>query len=253
MMLNKIEHDGVLELQLARPPVNALNPALVAELRTAIADAPAHGARALILSGSEGMFSAGLDVPELLHLDRPAMQAFWQDFIELLHTIAVSTVPIVATITGHSPAGGAVLALFCDARFAAAGEFKMGLNEVQVGLPVPAIIHAALKRLVGAHQAERLCLHGLLIAPEEAQRIGFVDQVLPFERLRPAALSWCQSLLALPPGAVAATRKTARADLVAEFAELGSRSHEQLMQVWFSDETQAAMRKLVEQLHAKKA
>lgn len=252
-MLNRSDHDGVLELQLARPPVNALNPALVTELRTAIAEAPGQGARALILSGGEGMFSAGLDVPELLQLDRAAMQVFWKNFIDLLHTIAASPVPIVATITGHSPAGGAVLALFCDARFAAAGDFKMGLNEVQVGLPVPAIIHAALKRLVGARQAERLCLHGLLIAPEEARRIGLVDQVLPFSQLRPAALGWCRDLLALPSTAVAATRRMVRADLLAEFETLGSRSHEQLMQVWFSDETQGAMRRLVEQLRARKA
>ena len=72
-MLNRTDHSGVLELQLARPPVNALNPALITELRTAIGEAPANGARAVILSGTEGMFSAGLDVPELLQLNRPAM------------------------------------------------------------------------------------------------------------------------------------------------------------------------------------
>ncbi|MGB9429904.1 MAG: enoyl-CoA hydratase/isomerase family protein [Gammaproteobacteria bacterium] len=251
-MLEKIEHGNVLELRLAHPPANALNPALVHELHEAVKTAPASGVRALILSGAEGMFSAGLDVPALLKLDQAAMSAFWQEFISLLRLIAESSIPIAAALTGHSPAGGAVLAIFCDTRIAAEGKFKIGLNEVRVGLPVPAVIYAALKRLVGSRQAERLCLHGLLIAPEEALRIGLVDQVLPVEQVIPAALEWCRSLLELPPQAVAATRTLARADLVHLFSELGERSHADLMNMWFSAETQAAMRALVTQLAARK-
>ncbi|HET7921871.1 MAG TPA: enoyl-CoA hydratase/isomerase family protein [Gammaproteobacteria bacterium] len=251
-MLKKIDHDGVLELQLARPPANALDPALVRELREAIHHAAEGPARALILSGAEGMFSAGLDVPALLQLEREAMRAFWRDFIDLLRSIALSPLPIVAAMTGHSPAGGAVLAIFCDARMVAQGRFKIGLNEVRVGLPVPAIIHAALKRLVGARQAERLCLHGLLIDPDEALRIGLVDQVLPASELRPAALAWCRDLLALPAAAVTATRALVRADLAAAFDTLAKASHEDLMRVWFSEETQTAMRALVAELAARK-
>lgn len=252
-MLTKIDHgEGILELRLAHPPANALNPALVHALHQAFEAASRDGTLALILSGAEGMFSAGLDVPALLKLDRGAMTAFWREFIGLLRVIALSPVPVVAALTGHSPAGGAVLAIFCDARIAAEGKFKIGLNEVRVGLVVPSIIHAALKRLVGARQAERLCLHGLLIAPDEALRIGLVDQVLPAAQVIPAALEWCRSLLALPPQAVATTRKLARADLAALFEELGARSHDDLMNLWFSTETQAAMRALVEQLAARK-
>lgn len=251
-MLMKLDHGAVLELRLDHPPANALNPELVHELHEAIKAAPGTDACALILSGAEGMFSAGLDVPELLKLDSAAMSVFWKEFIELLRAIAVSPIPIAAALTGHSPAGGAVLVLFCDTRIAAAGEFKIGLNEVRVGLPVPTVIYAALKRLVGIRQAERLCLRGLLIAPDEALRIGLVDQVLPVEQVIPAALEWCRSLLELPPQAVAATRRLARADLVGLFSELGERSHADLMDAWFSVETQAAMRAMVAQLAARK-
>ena len=252
-MLSRIEHDtNILELRLAHPPANALNPALVHELHTAIKSAPDKGAHALILSGAEGMFSAGLDVPALLKLDKAAMGAFWKEFINLLQVIALSPVPIAAAITGHSPAGGAVLAIFCDTRIAAEGKFKIGLNEVRVGLPVPAVIYAALIRVVGVRQAERMCLHGLLISPDEALHIGLVDQVLPPPQVVPAALEWCRSLLALPPRAVAVTRKLARANLAGLFAELGERSQDDLMDKWFSAETQAAMRALVAELASRK-
>lgn len=252
-MLIKIDYDDVMELRLDHPPVNALDPELVHALRAAIEAAPAAKARALVLSGAEGMFSAGLDVPALLKLEREAMSEFWREFIELLRAIALSPLPIAAAITGHSPAGGAVLAIFCDARIAATGDFKIGLNEVRVGLPVPAVIYAAFKRLVGARQAERLCLHGLLISPDEALRIGLVDQVLPVEQVIPAALDWCRSLLALPPQAVAATRQLLRADLRAAVAELSKRSHAELVNVWFSAETQTAMRAMLAELAARKA
>ena len=251
-MLMQIEHEHILELRLDHPPANALNPALVHALREAIESAPAAQARALVLSGAEGMFSAGLDVPALLKLDQSDMHEFWREFIHLLRAIGLSALPIAAAITGHSPAGGAVLAIFCDTRIAAEGQFKIGLNEVRVGLPVPAVIHAALKRLVGERQAERLCVQGLLIPPAEALRIGLVDQVLPMEQVIPAALGWCRSLLALPSQAMAATRKLARADLSAAVLQLGERSHADLMNVWFSSEAQAAMRAMVAELAARR-
>ncbi|HSH27230.1 MAG TPA: enoyl-CoA hydratase-related protein, partial [Wenzhouxiangella sp.] len=76
-MLHNIDHgDGIVELKLDRPPVNALNPALVARLDAAIEQAIEDGARALIISGRDGLFSAGLDVPELLTLDEPGIRAF---------------------------------------------------------------------------------------------------------------------------------------------------------------------------------
>ena len=62
-MLNRIHHDAIVELQLARPPVNALNLSLLQELRGAVEEAPAAGARGIVLSGAPGMFSAGVDVP----------------------------------------------------------------------------------------------------------------------------------------------------------------------------------------------
>src|SRR5258708_276928 len=134
-MIQTIEHGAVRELRLDRPPVNALSPELIVALRQAIQAAPGEGPGALILSGAPGRFSGGLDVPLLLTLDRPAMAALWRDFYALLGAIAASPIPIAAAITGPAPAGGTVLALFCDWRVMAEGDYKIGFNEVQVGLP----------------------------------------------------------------------------------------------------------------------
>src|SRR5579885_791602 len=134
-MLTKIKHDDILELRLERAPVNALHHPLVQELKAAVEAAPKQGTKALVISGVPGMFSAGLDVAFLLAQDQAGMQRFWKDFFGMLRSIATSPIPIAAAMTGHSPAGGAVISIFCDYRIAAQGKFKIGLNEVQVGLP----------------------------------------------------------------------------------------------------------------------
>jgi len=250
-VLDSIRHDNVLELRLARPPVNALDPKLVAALREAIAHAPAQGVRAIVLSGPPGMYSAGLDVPTLLTLDRAGMIAFWNDFFGLVRTIARSPIPIVAAITGHSPAGGAVLAIFCDYRIMARGAFKIGLNEVQVGLTVPEPIQVGLRRLVGPYRAERLMVAGAMIETEEAVRIGFVDESLEVAEVVPRAIAWCQKLLALPHEAMSSTRRLARADLHAALdrADVG----EDFADAWFAEEAQTTLRALVAKLKAKTA
>ena len=245
-MLTRTAHDDqVLEIRLDRPPVNALDPALVAALRDAVRDAAGSGARAVVLSGAPGVFSAGLDVPVLLRLDRAEMASFWHDFVGLLEVIGRSPIPVVAAVTGHSPAGGAVLALFCDYRVMARGDFRIGLNEVQVGLPVPPVVQFALRRLVGAHRAERLMVAGAMVSPDEALRVGLVDELADVDLVVGQAVAWCRALLALPPAAMAETRRLARADLDAMLAEAGRGENPEFLERWFGAEAQSLLRALV--------
>jgi enoyl-CoA hydratase/carnithine racemase len=250
-MLDILRHDRILELRLARPPVNALNPALVQALREAVVAAPGQGARAIVLSGSPGMFSAGLDVPALLALDRDGMLGFWREFNALCGAIGRCPLPIVAAITGHSPAGGAVLALFCDFRVMARGAFKIGLNEVQVGLSVPEVIQFALRRAVGAQRAERLMVAGAMIESDEAARIGMVDELAEPDAVVARALAWCAQHLALPPEALAETRRMARADLHAALDRASSEPVEYFIERWFSEEAQRTLGGMLARLKAK--
>ena len=251
-MILTFEHGAIRELRLNRPPVNALSPELIAALLQAVEAAPKEGQRALVLSGQPGTFSAGLDVPALLKLDRTSMNALWRDFYQLLGAIASSPIPIAAAITGHAPAGGTVLALFCDGRVAAEGDWKVGLSEVQVGLPLPPVILSALRRLVGARNAERLAVSGLLVSPREAAALGLVDEVVPSEQVVGRAFKWCEGLLALPRAAMELTRRQARADLFGEFARDVDQELALVSSWWWSKETQAGLHRMVEQLDLKK-
>jgi enoyl-CoA hydratase/carnithine racemase len=251
-MIQTLDHGAVRELRLDRPPANALSLELIVALRKAVETASHDGARALVLSGSPGRFSAGLDVPLLLTLDRAGIAEVWRELYALLRALALSPIPIAAAITGHATAGGTVLPLYCDWRVAAQGDWKIGLNEVQVGLPLPPVVFVALRRLLGPRQAERLAVGGLLISPDEALKVGLVDELVPLDQVVSRAIEWSRGLLALPVDAMAVTRRQARTDLTKIFAAPFDAELEQVTANWWSAEAQTTLKVLVARLGKKK-
>jgi 3,2-trans-enoyl-CoA isomerase len=249
-MLTMIEHGEVAEISLNRPPVNAMNLEFLEAVIKAHADAVDAGARAVVISGREGLFSAGLDVRELLPADRGQIVHFWKRFFVLMSSLAGSRVPVAAALTGHSPAGGAVLALHCDYRVATRGDYRIGLNEVQVGLPVPPSILYMLELVVGPRQAMLLASTGALLSPEEALRVGLVDVLAEPGEAVGEAVQWCEQLLRLPQQAMNITRQAARASII-ERAQENEQYAETAADYWFSEETQQMMRQLVENLDKK--
>lgn len=247
--VERIVHGVIHELRLARPPVNALDPVLCGELADVI-DAAVHaGAHGLVLSGGPKVFSAGLDVPRLAALgdDRAALTTAWEAFFQAARALARCPVPVVSAIGGHAPAGGCVLALCCDYRVMAEGPFRIGLNETQVGLVAPEGIQYLLRRVVGAHRAERLLVAGELVESDRALALGLVDELADVEGVAIRARAWLQELLALPRQPMLETRAIARADLIAAL-EPGRIRLEHFIAGWYSADTQAALRALLARL-----
>jgi enoyl-CoA hydratase/carnithine racemase len=247
-MLNMTDHGRVRELQIDRPPANALNGELLRTLQSGLATAAAE-ADAVVLSGRPGMFSAGLDVPELLDLDREEFAGLWREFIGLQRTIATLPVPIAFALTGHAPAGGILLAVYGDYRVMPSGPFKTGLNEVKIGLVVPETPFRALRRLVGPVVAGELVLGGEMITSDRAAAIGLVDELVDSPAAAvAAALAWCERHLALPRDAMLASRAMARADLHALFEGESAARGDRFIEFWFSEDTRRRLRALVASL-----
>ena len=252
-MINVIEHGRIRELRLNRPPANALTRELLIELMNQVNTASRQGVGALVLTGMPGMFSAGLDIPVLLKLNRQEIAALWKALYDALGALACSTVPICAAVSGHAPAGGTVLAIFCHWRIAAEGPFKIGLSEVQAALPLPPVILHGLRRLVGPNQSERLAVRGLLLSPQEASAVGLVDETVPAQQVITRAIQWSEDLLAVPHVAMAYTRQQARADLVELFARDLSSEIQEVEEAWWHPETQAMLRSIADRLTKKKS
>jgi enoyl-CoA hydratase/carnithine racemase len=176
------------------------------------------------------------------------MREFWQAFFGLLERIARSPVPVVTAMTGHSPAGGTVIALFTDYRVQTEGDFQLGLNEVQVGLVVPPVIHKALARLIGAYPAERHLVAGQMIPAVDALELGMVDELAPAGEVVERAIAFCRELGKLPQHAMRATRSLCRAELAALFDDPEALDVDAFVAGWFEEQTQATLEKLVERL-----
>lgn len=253
-LVDVLEHGPIREIRLARPPVNALNTDLCRALIAALHAAVAEGARGIVLSGSDRIFSAGMDVPHLLAHgeDRAALLDSWQAFFGVARSLAESRVPVVAALTGHAPAGGCVLALCCDYRIMArsadpARPFAIGLNETQVGLVAPEGIQRLLRRAVGDHRAAVLLSMGELVPAERALEIGLIDELAAADLVVPRAIAWLQQLLQLPHHPMLLTRTIARTDLVAALHA----DHIQLdrfIEGWYSADAQQALQALVARL-----
>lgn len=242
-------HDAIAELRLVRPPVNALNPALCDALVASLDGAIAAGAQGIVLAGGPKVFSAGLDVPHLLSLgdDRAAVLDAWTRFFAAARALAACPVPVVAALAGHAPAGGCVLALCCDYRVMASGPYRIGLNETQVGLVAPEGIQRLMRRVVGAHRAERLLVGGEMVDAETAQRIGLVDELADIDSVAQRARAWLDALLARPREAMLQTRAIARADVIDALDDHHIRlAH--FVDAWQEPGTQAALRALVARL-----
>ena len=249
-----LDHGRIRELRLARPPVNALDPALCRALITTLDAAVADGVDAVVLSGAPGIFSAGLDVPHLMALgqERQALHAGWGAFFGAARSLAALRIPVVAALTGHAPAGGCVLSLCCDYRVMArspnpAKPFMIGMNETQVGLAVPEGAQQLMRRVIGPYRAERLLVSGSMVTADEALRLGLVDTVVEVDQVVPHALEWLSTLLALPRAPMLLTRSLARADLVRAL-EPQNLDLERFVEGWYDADTQAGLRALLARL-----
>ncbi|HZX43297.1 MAG TPA: enoyl-CoA hydratase/isomerase family protein, partial [Myxococcaceae bacterium] len=195
----QIETSGeVAVLAMRAGKANAIGSAFLDRLSAQLDAVEASGVSALVLTGEGRAFSAGLDLPELTALDHAGLERFIRRFSEVMLRVFTLPVPVVAAINGHAIAGGCVLALQADVRLAAAGDYRIGLNEVQIGLGLPAVVLETLRCQLPAQSLGPVALEGRLLEPEEARALGLVEAVVPPEHLLEQARSRAAALGALP-------------------------------------------------------
>ncbi|HUJ28812.1 MAG TPA: enoyl-CoA hydratase/isomerase family protein [Myxococcales bacterium] len=243
----RIESRGSVALvTLQSGKVNAVGPDFVERMH-ALLDG-ARDARALVLTGAGNAFSAGLDLPSLIELDRPTMRGFIDRFDALMLRIFELPVPAVAAMNGHAIAGGCVLALQCDVRLAADKEARIGLNEVQLGIGLPAVVLETLRWQVPASSLAPIALEGRLFQPREALQLGLVHEVLPEAELVEKALQRAAALASMPPSGVRMVKSALRRPAADAVRKHDAAEAEKWLDGWFSSETQERLRATVAKL-----
>lgn len=181
-------NEGVVVLRLTNGITNAIGPAVVEDLLVAFKEIK-NRYKGMVLAGGDKFFSIGLNLPELLTMDRSEMAAFWTRYEDTVVELYSLPIPTACAIAGHAPAAGTILALACDFRFIALGRHLMGLNEIKIGLPVPFLADRMLRQIVGNRAAIAMEYLGELIMPEEAKTVGLVDEVISVEEIEKMAIA----------------------------------------------------------------
>ncbi len=228
-------------LRLDKGATNAIGSTLVNDLTSSLEEARGR-ARGLVLAGNEKFFSIGFNLPELVELDRPAMTDFFTRFDRLCFDLYTLPLPTACAMTGHAVAGGTVLALTCDFRFAAEGKKLLGLNESTIGLPVPYLPDLILRQVVGDRAATEMTYHGQFLPSAEATEIGLVDAILPLAEVEDQAVAKVSSLAALPRNSFAIIKEN-RTETVRARYELNNQAKlVKMLDCWFDEAVQELLR-----------
>lgn len=230
-------HDNLAIVRLTSGVTNAISPALVEDLSAAVEQVQAQFS-GMVLAGGEKFLSIGFDLPTLLKLNRAEMTRFFHGFNQATFALFTLPIPTACAIAGHATAGGAILALTCDYRFAAAGKKVIGFNEAKLGVPVPYLADLTLRQVVGDRAATEMLYHGKLMPTVEAQEIGLLDEVLAQEEVENRALEKIAQLATLPRPAFEVIKEH-RIEAIKIRYEGGFQSkNESFLDCWFSKQTQ---------------
>lgn len=204
--------DGIAVVRLDDGKANALGSAVIAAVHAGL-DLAEKEARAVVLTGRSGRFCGGFDLGELGRGGAEARRLVGAG-AELCLRLAELPIPVVAACTGHAIAAGALLLLSADRRIGARGDFKIGLNEVALGMTLPDFaVELARARLCPPHFL-RATAQAEIYAPDPAVDAGFLDTLASPGTLEDSALEQARALAALDARAFRNTKRLVQASLV---------------------------------------
>ncbi len=203
--------DGIATITMDDGKVNAMAPEMSAELLEHLDRAEAEEAKVVVLAGRERTLSAGFD----LRVEPAGWPAMMATGARLSARMLSFPRPVVVACPGNAIAMGAFLLLSADHRVGAAGDGRIGLNEVAIGLTLPWFAIEIARHRLPRPAFDRCTVTGVLLDPQEACAVGFLDEVVGADQLQEAALTAARQLAAIDPAAHAATKLRIRREVLA--------------------------------------
>lgn len=247
------EENGIVIVQLNRGKSNPINQLMAEELTNTFNELEKNDKiNAVILCGNdEGFFSAGLDVFELSSFNDKEFAGFWKHFASMTTALVGFSKPLIAAISGHSPAGGCLLAICSDYRFMAEGNFKIGLNEVQVGVLLPESLYHLYSFWLGEGNAYRYIMEARMFTPQEALEIGLIDGVAPQNQLIILAKKKIEELSRFDHASWCETKKNIRRKLMQLVDLHPINDFQATINHWWAPKTQAMLKEMLNRLSKK--
>ncbi|NOY93274.1 MAG: crotonase/enoyl-CoA hydratase family protein [Deltaproteobacteria bacterium] len=204
--------DEIAHIQMDDGKANALGPQMIEQLSGAF-DRAETEAEAVVLVGRPGRFCAGFDLKIMTSGPDNAIRLFTAG-AEMFLKIYEHPLPVVAACSGHAMAGGALLLLVSDERIGVEGEFKLGLNEVAIGMVLPVLGRELVKSRIDPRRQAEVILGARVDSPEWARDVGFLDRLCAPDALLREAREAAGRLGAHPRVSYAGSKRAMREDLV---------------------------------------
>jgi len=248
----QLERRGTVALlRMNAGKANAINPAFLDRMNALLDELGGAPPRALVLTGHGRAFSAGLDLPSLIDLDRSALTVFIRRFSEFMLRVFMLPWPVVAAVNGHAVAGGCVLALQADQRLMAGGEGVIGLNEVRLGIGLPSVVVETLRCQVPPSSLFPIACEGGLFAPADAHRLGLVQEVVAPDQLVDRAVERAAALAQVPAQAFASVKRSLRGPVLASIRAVEAGDAGDWVGSFHGPEGQVLLREVVARLTKK--
>jgi enoyl-CoA hydratase len=239
--------DGVAVVTLQHGKANALDiefcetmTALFAQLRMS------DDVRAVVLTGTAKMFSAGVDLKRLTAGGADYVTRFLPTLHTLYETVFFFPKPVIAAINGHAIAGGAVLAACADRRVMASETGRIGITELQVGVPLPALAFEIVRFAVPPRHLSEFALGAGTYPTAEALAKGWVDEVVEGWELMLRAVRLAKLHAAMSPEAFAQTKAQIRQPVADAYAARGPATDDAVTAIWTMEATLARVAAYVE-------
>lgn len=236
---------GIAVLTLTHGKANALDIDFCRALTARFLDLRTDSAKAIVLTGRGTIFSAGVDLKKLSAGGATYIREFLPALHDLYEAVFFHPKPVVAAINGHAVAGGAVLACCADRRLMAREGGRIGVTELLVGVPFPALAFEIVRFAVPPRYLAEFTLGGATYATEAAHRRGWIDAVAEPAALMEDALGVARELAALSPPAFAQTKRQIRHGVSARMAAGGAATDKDVTAIWTAPETLARIQDYV--------
>jgi enoyl-CoA hydratase len=237
-MIERSLQEGILTLRLSHGKASALDVELL-EAFLGELDGVAGDVRAVILTGTGSIFSAGVDLFRLTQGGAEYVRRFLPLLTRCLRTLFAFPRPVVAAANGHAIAGGGIIVLAADVRLMAEGPGRIGVPELLVGVPFPAAALEVVRFAVPPDKVQSLIYTGRTLPPREALAAGLVDEVVAPEDLLPRAQEIARQLARIPPPVYRLTKQALRAPAVERIDPAGEPQEQAALEVWTAAETHA--------------
>jgi len=251
------EHEGIVVLKMSSNKLNLMNDAFFKDLNYAFDTLDSDFAnKPVVLTSVGSVFSAGLDLNQCYEIfasgDLAEILSWYNQFRDSMLRVFNLDRPIVAAINGHAIAGGLILALCCDTRYAVSSNAKFGLNEITIGFPLPSVFAEIIKYALGPRRAEEILFNGMLYDPDDCIKLGIFHDITDHNNLIDMSQAFAGQFNSENIDAYSVAKKALRKEVNYRIESYCNEMDKDIARILASDKTKSNLKLILENLKERK-